>query len=47
MRVVDFCVDTGAERNYTAIGTGKGGREGRMGREDEGKGGRREEQTGR
>ena len=26
MRVVDSCVDTGAERNYTAIRTGEGGR---------------------
>ena len=26
MRVVDSCVDTGAERNYTAIRTGEEGR---------------------
>ena len=26
MRVVDSCVDAGAERNYTAIRTGQGGR---------------------
>ena len=26
MRVVDSCVDTGTERNYTAIRTGEGGR---------------------
>ena len=26
MRVVDSCVDTGAEKNYTAIGTGEEGR---------------------
>ena len=26
MRVVDSCVNTGAERNYTAIRTGEGGR---------------------